>query len=72
MWPLGPSRTDAIAWATAVVLAVAATLLTWAAGARPGAALSLGAGVLVLVIVVAMLMDARGHRQAVIPGPTDD
>lgn len=72
MWPLGPSRTDAVAWGVAVVLAVAGTLLTWAAGARLGAALTLGAAVLVAVIVVAMLVDARSHRDAVIPGPGGD
>lgn len=72
MWPLAPSRIDAIAWGAAVVLAVAGTLLTWAAGARLGAALTLGAAVLVAVVVVAMLIDARSHRDAVIPGPGDD
>ena len=72
MWPLGPSRTDALAWAAAVVLAAAGTLFAWAAGARLGAAISLGAGILVTVIVVAMLIDARGHRDAVTPGPQGD
>ena len=72
MWPLGPSRIDAIAWALALVLAAAGTLIAWAAGARLGAALTLGAIVLVVVVVVALLADARAHRDARIPGPGGD
>ena len=72
MWPLGPSRIDAIAWAAAVVLAALGTLIAWAAGARLGAALTLGAIILVAVIVAALLVDARSHRDTRLPGPGDD
>lgn len=64
MWPLGFNRTDALAWAIAVVVGVVATLASWATGARLGAALTLGVGLMVLVIVVAMAMDARGREFA--------
>ena len=72
MWPLGPTRTDAVAWAVALVLAVSGTLIAWAAGARLGAALTLGAIVLIAVIVTALIVDARAHRGAEIPAPRDD
>ena len=61
MWPLGPNHADAIAWAVAVIAAVAGTTIAVAAGARLGAALTLGGGLLVAVIVTSLLLDARGR-----------
>ncbi len=61
MWPLGPNRGDAIAWALAIVVAVAGTAIAAAAGARLGAALTLGGGLLVAVVVTSLLLDARGR-----------
>lgn len=61
MWPLGFSRFDVIAWVAAVAVGVVATGIGWAAGARLGAALTVAAILMVLVIVVAMLWDARGR-----------
>ena len=61
MWPLGFSRADALAWAIALATGVIATALAWAGGARLGAALTLGVGLMVVVIVVALLIDARGR-----------
>lgn len=60
MWPLRPTRVDSIAWIVAAVLAAAGTAIAVAAGARLGASLTLGAGLLVVVIVTALLLDARG------------
>lgn len=61
MWPLGFSRRDAIAWTVAVLVGVGVTAVGWAAGARLGAALAVAAMFMVLVIVIAMLWDARGR-----------
>lgn len=61
MWPLGFSRFDAIAWVAAVLVGVAVTAIGWASGARLGAALAVAAICMVLVIVIAMLWDARGR-----------
>lgn len=60
MWPLGFTSADAIAWAIAVVAGAAGTLVAYAAGARLGAALTLGVALVVVVIVVAMLRDSHG------------
>lgn len=60
MWPLGFSPLDVIAWAVAVLAGVAVTAIGWSTGARLGAALAVGAIVMVIVIVAAMLWDARG------------
>ena len=72
MWPLAPSRIDAVAWAVAIVLGIAGTALAHAAGARLGAALTLGAALMVASIVTAMLLDARTHRDPVLADPGDD
>lgn len=61
MWPLGLNRSDAIAWAIAVVVGVLSTWLAWASGARLGAALTLGVVLMVVVVVTALLIDARGR-----------
>ncbi len=61
MWPLGFNRNDLIAWSIAVVAAVVGTWLAWASGARLGAAITLGAVLMVVVVVAAMLLDARGR-----------
>ena len=60
MWPLGFSRFDIIAWAGAMLAGVAVTAIGWSTGARLGAALAVGAIAMVIVIVAAMLWDARG------------
>lgn len=72
MWPLAPTRIDAAAWAVAVTTSIVATALADVAGARLGAALTLGAALLVAVIVAAMLIDARTHRAPVLAEPRDD
>ena len=72
MWPLAPTRIDAVAWAVAIVLGIAGTALTNAAGARLGAALTLGAALMVATIVTAMLVDARTHHDPVLADPGDD
>ena len=72
MWPLAPTRIDAIAWIVAVVLGIAGTALAEAAGARLGAALTLGAALMVAAIVTALLIDARAHRAPVLADPRDD
>ena len=72
MWPLAPTRIDAIAWVVAVALGVVGTALAYAGGARLGAALTLGAALMVAAIVAAMLFDARAHRAPVLADPRDD
>ena len=72
MWPLAPTRIDAVAWAVAIVLGVAGTALANAAGARLGAALTLGAALMVATIITALLIDARAHRDPVLVDPGDD
>ena len=64
MWPLGFNRSDAVAWTIAVVVGVLSTWLAWAAGARLGAALTLGVVLMVVVVVTALLIDARGRAFA--------
>lgn len=61
MWPLGFSRVDALAWGLALVALVLGTVIASAAGARLGAALTLGVVLMIVVIVAAMLLDARGR-----------
>lgn len=61
MWPLGFSRVDLAAWGTAIVVGVVATVLADLGGARLGAALTLGVCLMVAVITVAMVVDARGR-----------
>ena len=61
MWPLGFSRADVLAWGIALATGITATAIAWAGGARLGAALTLGVGLMVVVIVVALLIDARGR-----------
>ncbi len=72
MWPLGPSRADAIAWGAGVVLALIGTVIAWAMGARLGAALTLGVVILIVVVVAWLIVDARGHGQNSLPAPGDD
>ncbi len=72
MWPLGPSRVDAIAWGAAVGLALIGTLIAWAMGARLGAALTLGVIILIVVVIAWLIVDARGHGQNSLPAPGDD
>lgn len=61
MWPLGFSRVDLAAWGIAIMVGVVATLLADLSGARLGAALTLGACLMVVVIAGAMAVDARGR-----------
>ncbi len=61
MWPLGFSRVDALAWVVALAVGAIGTLIAWAAGARLGAALTLGVVLVMVIVVVAMLVDARGR-----------
>jgi hypothetical protein len=61
MWPLGFSRVDVVAWGGGLAALVLGTVIASAAGARLGAALTLGVVLLVVVVVTAMLIDARGH-----------
>ena len=44
-----------------MVVGVVSTWLAWAGGARLGAALTLGVVLMVVVVVTAMLIDARGR-----------
>lgn len=60
MWPLGFSRSDAVMWAAAVAVGAAVTLIGWATGARLGAAIAVAAIAMVIVVVLALLRDARG------------
>jgi len=71
MWPLAPTRVDAAAWAIGIALGVACTALASAAGARGGVALTIGAVALVGTVVVALLIDARLHGDAVLADPGD-
>jgi hypothetical protein len=48
----GFRRSDAWLWAGGLTACVAGTLIAWAAGARLGAALTLGVGLLVLIVVL--------------------
>ena len=72
MWPLAPTRIDALAWLVAVALGIVSTALASLAGARFGAAITLGAGLMVAVIVAALLIDAQAHRAPVLADPRDD
>ncbi len=48
-------------WGVALVVGVVATTIAWAGGARLGAALTLGVVLMVVVVVAALLVDARGR-----------
>ncbi len=61
MWPLGFRRVDLVAWGVAIIAGIAGTAIAGAGGARLGAALTLGVLLMVVVIVAAMLVDARGR-----------
>jgi nicotinamide riboside transporter PnuC len=61
MWPLGFSRVDVVAWLSAVVVGIIGTVIASAAGARLGAALTLGVILAMVIVIAAMLIDARGR-----------
>jgi drug/metabolite transporter (DMT)-like permease len=61
MWPLGFSRVDAVAWLAAIIVGIASTAIAWAVGARLGAALTLGVILMMVIVMAAMLIDARGR-----------
>ena len=62
MWPLGPSRFDAWLWAGALALGAVGTLIARAAGARLGAALTLGVGLLIIGVLGGLLWQERDRR----------
>jgi drug/metabolite transporter (DMT)-like permease len=61
MWPLGFSKVDAIAWLAAIIVGIIGTVIAWAAGARLGAALTLGVVLVMVIVLMAMLIDTRGR-----------
>ncbi len=61
MWALGFRRADPVMWAVALIAGGAGTAAASAGGARLGAALTLGVALMVVVIVGALMMDARGR-----------
>jgi len=72
MWPLAPTRIDAVTWAVAIVLGVIGTAVASLSGARLGAALTLGVALMVATVVAALIVDARTHREPVLADPGDD
>lgn len=54
----GPNRRDLAMWSIGIALAVVATLIGDAAGARLGAALTGGVIVLVVTVVAGLALDA--------------
>lgn len=72
MWPLAPTRLDAIAWAVAIPLGAISTAVASLSGARLGAALTLGVVLMVAIVVAALIVDARTHRAPVLADPGDD
>jgi hypothetical protein len=72
MWPLAPTRIDAIAWAVAIALGAIGTAVASLAGARLGAALTLGGGLMVAAVVAGLIVDARSHREPVLADPGSD
>jgi hypothetical protein len=60
----GPSRYDAWTWAAGIAALAGGTGVAYAAGARLGAALTLGVGLLVAVVVVALGAQEIRRRRA--------
>ncbi len=56
----------------AIVLAAAGTFIASAGGARLGVALTVGAIILIAVVVTFLMVDGTRHRDASIPGTGDD
>lgn len=61
MWSLGFSKVDAVAWFAAVVVGIIGTVIASATGARLGAALTVGVILAMVIVIAAMLIDARGR-----------
>ncbi len=57
-----PNRRDLVMWSTGIVLAVVATLIASAAGARLGSALTGGVMVLVATVLAGLAIDAKRLR----------
>jgi membrane protein YdbS with pleckstrin-like domain len=57
---LDTKRRDLVMWSVGLVLAVLATVIAWAAGARLGSALTGGVIVLVIIVVAGLAIDRRG------------
>jgi hypothetical protein len=53
-----------VLWGGTVALAAVATVIAWAAGARLGAALTLGVAVIIAVVLGALIREALTRRPA--------
>lgn len=55
---------DAVTWAVALVAAAAGTLVAWGAGARLGAALTLGVVLLVVIVLARLAIESAGGTKS--------
>ena len=61
------TRSDAVTWLVGVIAGVGATAIADAAGARLGAALTLGLGILIAVVLAGVLMADRTAPGGAVP-----
>lgn len=55
---------DAVTWVAALAAAAAGTLVAWAAGARLGAALTLGVVLLTVVVSARLAIESSGREKS--------